>query len=367
MIKKRFRKKAKKVRGLVHESVAEKAAVLNPLATPEEPKVVDEVPRITNETIAVHREEVLKGARKYIYPLAHSKHRIVLITTGLLVTAILGLLVYCVMALYNFYQYNTFLYRATQVVPLPIAKAGGKYIAYENYLFELRHYVHYYQDQLDRNFNGNDKAQLLQFRRQALDNVVNNAYVKMLAQQNQVSVSDKEVNSRINEVRSQNRLGSNDKVFADVLRDYWGWSIADFKRSLKQEILAEKVVAKIDKADSQRAEAALAKVRSGGDFASAAKELSDDPTAQQNGGDYGFAITKTNPNVAPQVIDVLYKLKPGEISNIINTGSTLEVVKVDQDNGNAIFAHHIVINLKDINSYIKEIKDKKPVHTYVKF
>src|SRR5438105_11776778 len=125
MIRKRLRKRAKKVRGLVSDAVVEKAATLNPLAPPEEPRVVEEVPRITNETIAVHREEVLKGARKYIYPLAHSKHRIVLITTGLIVTAILGLLVYCSLALYNFYQYNTFLYRATQVVPFPIARAGG--------------------------------------------------------------------------------------------------------------------------------------------------------------------------------------------------------------------------------------------------
>src|SRR4051812_46130178 len=124
MNRKRLGKKAKQVRGIVSDAVVDKANTLNPLAAPEEPKVVEEVPRITNETIAVHREEVLKGARKYIYPLAHSKHRIVIITIGLLVTAILGLLVYCSMALYNFYQYNTFLYRTTQVVPFPIARAG---------------------------------------------------------------------------------------------------------------------------------------------------------------------------------------------------------------------------------------------------
>jgi parvulin-like peptidyl-prolyl isomerase len=351
----------------VSDTVVEKAATLNPLAAPEEPKVVEEVPRITNETIAVHREEVLKGARKYIYPLAHSKHRIVLITSGLIVTAVLALLVYCSLALYNFYEYNTFVYRATQVVPFPIAKAGDRYIAYENYLFELRHYVHYYENQLDRNFNGSDKGQLLQFRKQALDQVINAAYVKMLAQTNGVSVSDKEVNTRIKEVRDQNRLGSNDKVFADVLRDYWGWSVADFKRSLKQEILAEKVVAKLDTEDSQRAQTALAKVRGGADFAATAKSSSDDPAAQTGGGDYGAPITKTNPNVPPQVIDVLFKLKPGEVSNIINTGSTLEVVRLDKLSGNAVFAHHIVINLKDISSYIQGIKDKKPVHNYVKF
>src|ERR1039458_4464799 len=47
--------------------------------SPEE-KVSDalsNVPRITNETVIDHREEVLSSARKYIYPLQHSKHLVV--------------------------------------------------------------------------------------------------------------------------------------------------------------------------------------------------------------------------------------------------------------------------------------------------
>src|SRR5437764_4946051 len=110
---------------MVPDSVAEKAASLNPL-TPNTPEVpsLENVPQITNETIAEHREQVLKGARKYIYPLAHSKHRIVLVTSFISVAAGIFFLIYCTLALYRFYQYNTFLYRVTQVVPFPIAKAG---------------------------------------------------------------------------------------------------------------------------------------------------------------------------------------------------------------------------------------------------
>jgi len=35
-----------------------------------------------------HREEILSSPRKYIYPLSHSKHRGGVVTTGLLITAI---------------------------------------------------------------------------------------------------------------------------------------------------------------------------------------------------------------------------------------------------------------------------------------
>ena len=120
----------------------------------EEPVNMDDVPKITTENIGEHREEVLKGARKYIYPLAHSKRRIITVTASVMVVAVIGLLIYCSLALYKFYQYNTFIYRVSQVVPFPIAKAGGHYVDYENYLFELRHYVHYYESQQQRNFAG---------------------------------------------------------------------------------------------------------------------------------------------------------------------------------------------------------------------
>src|SRR5665811_1912030 len=52
------------------------------------------VPYITNETVAEHREQVLKGARKYIYPLQHSKHRIVVISTSIFVSMVVAFMAY---------------------------------------------------------------------------------------------------------------------------------------------------------------------------------------------------------------------------------------------------------------------------------
>lgn len=359
-------KKVKKVGELVPDAVASKAANLV-APKPEDPPTLEDVPRITNENITEHREEVLKGARKYIYPLQHSKRRIITITFSIVVTAIIAFMVYCGLALYKFYQYNTFLYRATQVVPFPIAKTGGNYVDYENYLFELRHYVHYYQTQQQLNFNGNAQQQLLQFRKQALNDVINDSYIKMLARQNGVSVSGKEVNDRIAEVRAQNRLGSNNKVFTEVLKDYWGWSLDDFKRSLKNQILAEKVDAKLDTQANQKAQHVLAEIGKGADFTALAKKFSDDPAAKSNGGDYGIAITKDNPNIPPQVTEELFNLKPGQTSGIIDAGSKLEIVKLTKVKGNTVNAQHISINLKPVQTYINQLKAKQPVHTYVHF
>jgi hypothetical protein len=375
IVKKPKLRRLRKAKDIVPEVVTEKAASLNPLNNkPEEPTNLEDVPKITTENISEHREEVLKGARKYIYPLAHSKQRIIFVTVSVMVTALIALLVYCSLALYKFYQYNTFVYRVTQVVPFPIAKAGGHYVDYENYLFELRHYVHYYESQQQRDFAGADHQQLIQFRQQALNNVINYAYIKQLASQNGVGVSSKEVNERLSEVREQNRLGGNDKVFADVLRSYWGWSINDFKRSLKQEILAEKVAAKLDTGANQRAQAALAQLKSGADFATLAKQVSEDPSAKANGGDYGAPITKTNPNVPPSVINALFSMKVNDVSGILlaspvlsNQGPSLQIVKLTGVNGNSVTAEHIVFNINDLMNNVKALKGQKPANNYVHF
>lgn len=346
------------------------AAALTPnTKTPDGPSIPDGgVPTITNETITEHREEVLKGARKYIYPLAHSKRRIVIITGGIVVAAAIGLSVYCGTALYKFYQYNAFLYRVTQLVPAPIARIGNTYVAYENYLFELRRYVHYYQTQQQQDFtDSSDKQQLLQFRKQALSDVVNHAYIKILANKNGIKVSDQEVNQRVQLLRDQNRIGSSNKVFTDVLRDYYGWSISDFKRSLKQQILSEKVAAKLDTAANTRANAALAQLNKGADFSDLARKVSQDKRSADKGGAYGFGIEKSNPNIPPQVVQALFSMKAGQVSGVIQAGDTLEIVKMTQKTGNIITAQHISFNLTDVQAYVSKLITEQPPRLYVHF
>ena len=364
-----IRKRIKKLRKKVPDTVVEKAvSIASP--KPEEAMSLENVPQITNETIAEHREDVLGGARKYIYPLAHSKHRIIIITAALLALTVIAFLAYAWAGLYRFYHHNSFLYRVTQVVPFPIARVDGSFVNYENYLFELRRQIHYYEEQQGDAFNDfsavEDREQLAEFRRQALTRVVNYAYVKQLADQNGIKVSGKEVDERIAQVREQNRLGTNDKVFADVLRDFWGWSIADFKRSLKEQILIEKTNAKLDTEATQKAEAALVQLKAGADFAEIAKQISQDPASAPAGGDYGFQITRGNPNIPPQAMTILFKLHPGQISGIVNTGKSLEILKVEKIENEAITARHIVFPLKDIQVYIDELKAKQPAKAYVK-
>ncbi len=324
------------------------------------------VPRITNDTVAAHREEVLGSARKYIYPLQHSRGRIVKISSVLLSAAIVFFFVYCGFALYKLQSTSSFLYEVTSVIPFPIAKAGSQYVAYENYLFELRHYVHYYQTQQKVDPSSTSgKQQISQYKKRALQQVIDDAYVKQLAQKNNISVSNQEVNNQITLVKSQNRLGNSDQMLGDVLKQFWGWSIDDFKRELKTQLLAQKVVSQLDVTTHARADNVLAQLKSGADFAKVAGDTSDDIATKAAGGQYGFAISRANRDVPPQVVDVLFKLQPGQVSDIIDTGYTLEIVKVGQIIDDKVQASHISFRLQLLKTYLDPLKAEHKTHQFI--
>lgn len=328
---------------------------------------VSDLLRMTNDNVAEHREEVLSSARKFVLPLQHSKHKIVVVSVGLFILAIASFTTFSLVELYGHKSSSDFLYGVTRVIPFPVAKVGGSYVSYENYLFDLRHYVHYYETQQKTDFTaGLGKQQITDYKRRALQEVINNAAVRQLAAKNKVSVSDRELNDLYTLVRNQNRLGANEKGFQDVLQDNFGWSVADFKRELKQQLLAQKVVAVLDVATNARAKAALAELNAGADFAAVAAKYSDDLGSKNNGGDYGIAIDKSNRDVPPQLTNELFKLSNGQISGIVNTGYSLEIVKAIEIQGDKIRSAHVVFKLKDINSYISDLNLKQKTTTYIK-
>lgn len=331
-------------------------------------EAINTVPRITNETVGEHREEVLSSARKYIYPLQHSKHRIVRVSLGLLAAAVAGFFVLTTFSLYKSQNTGGFIYDVTRIAPFPVAKAGDSWVSYESYLFELRRNMHYYQTQQQADFTTKDgKTQLQRLKRQAMDQVVQDAYVKQLAAQNGVSVSNQDVDNQLELLRSQNRLGNNERVFREVLNQFWGWSENDFRRELKQQLLKQAVVYKLDSETVAKAESTLQQLNNGADFGQLAKQLSADPLTKDSNGAYPQPISLKDRELPPALTDALLKLKPGQVSPIIKTGYSLEIVKLLETGNGTVKAAHIQFNLKDINFYVKPQQQKHPSHQYIRF
>jgi hypothetical protein len=337
---------------------------------PAEQRVTDalsDVPRITTDTVEEHREAVLSSARKYIYPLQHSKHHVVRNSILILLAVIIAFLVYCGLALYKFQSTSGFVYGVTKVIPFPVAKTGSTWISYESYLFELRRDMHYYHTQQSANFSTPDgKVQLQRLKKQAMNEIVRDAYVKQLADQNGVSVSSQAVDDEVTLLRDQNRLGNSDRVFKEVLNEFWGWSEADFRRELKQQLLQQAVVAKLDTGTNTSAQTALKQLREGADFATLAQQVSDDKTTKASGGQFPNAISNNDRSLPPALTAEIFTLKPGQTSGIVDSAYTLEIVKVIDVTGNSRHAAHIQFAYQPIDVYIKPLQAKEPPHEFIK-
>ncbi len=330
--------------------------------------VVKNVPKITNNTIVDVRESILKDARKYIYPLKHPKHYIVRFSIFLVSLGLVFFLVFSTLEIYVFQSSSDFIYGVSDIIPFPVAYSGTSLVSYHNYLFELRRNMHYFETQQQINFAQSINASLLNhLKTESMNQVVLNFYVKKLAQKYSVSVTSQEVNNEISYFQNQNRLGSNLSVLQNVLDNFWGWSLSDFKTELKNELLQQKVVYKLDTQTVTLAKNVYSQLLKGADFATLASQYSQDQNTKTNGGQFPNPILQTDRTLAPQVMAELFRLKAGEVSPIINTGYTLEILKVDSISGPTLIASHIQFNLQSINNYIKPISSSQKIHYLIKY
>lgn len=324
-------------------------------------------PRITNETVAEAREDVLAGARKLTYPLAHSKHRVVLTSTLITLLVLLAFLVYMLLTLYRFKSTSRFTYQVTQVLPFPIARVANDFVPYENYLFELNRYIFYYDKVEGVDFSNPDyKPQLDDQKKKILARVVDLSYVRKIAADKNITVSDEEVDRKINLLKSQNKLGNNDKVFNDTLKDFYNWSPSDFRRSIRNDILASKVLAVIDTDARTKLNTASESLKNGTDFAAVVKQYSDDAATKESGGELKSLIDPNDRAVDTLVVDALAKLKPGQLSEPINTGYGFEILKKLEDKDGKYRVAHIFVAFKELSVALNEQKAVSKATTYIK-
>jgi len=93
-------------------------------------------------------------------------------------------------------------------------------------------------------------------------------------------------------------------------------------------ILVEKTAAEADKKNLKaKAEGILARLKAGEDFAKLAEENSDDPGSKSKGGDLGFF---EKGSMVPAFEETAFSLKPGELSEIVETEYGYHIIKVEE-------------------------------------
>jgi peptidyl-prolyl cis-trans isomerase SurA len=207
-----------------------------------------------------------------------------------------------------------------------------------------------------------------QMRQQALDSLIEERVLLTFARESGVRVDDAEIDRAVQSIAAQNKLTMaqlRERVAAD------GMDFPRFRANLRDQILLERVRerevgqrtrvsdAEIDKYLAERnalnardselniaqilisvpegaspellaqrqalAEAALARVRSGEDFATVARELSEDGN-RARGGEIGLRPASRLPDA---FVEQVRSLRPGEVSpTVLRSGAGLHVLKL---------------------------------------
>jgi peptidyl-prolyl cis-trans isomerase C len=121
-------------------------------------------------------------------------------------------------------------------------------------------------------------------------------------------------------------------------------------------------------------EAILQRLKAGEDFASVAKEVSQDPSTKEKGGDLGFF---TKGQMVKSFEDSAFALSPGEMSDIVETEFGFHIIKVtDKKEAKTVSLDEakegIRSSLKsakvnsDVNKYIAELRSKAKIEIFIK-
>lgn len=319
--------------------------------------------RITNETVAEHREKVLAGGRKFKYPVQYQRHKLVINTIIIGVATLVLLTVLGWYLLYVAQDSSKLMYRITQLIPVRVATVDGEPVAYSEYLMRYRSSIFYMQKQDAINLSTADgKRQASYYQRQELTNAERNAYVTKLAREKKISVSDKEVDEFIKkdiDARSVS-LNAYEKT---VLNSYYDWSLDEYRGIVRGELLKRKVSFAVDTSAQERANNVLAKVSAGEDFATVAKDNSDDEITKVNGGDSGALPTDSLD--ADGLIAAAQKLEKDQVSGLIKGVDSYYLIKLMSKSSDSVEYRVIKIKLTAFDEKFSGLKGQGKIKEYI--
>lgn len=203
--------------------------------------------RITNDTVAEHRERILAGGRRFKYPVQYARHKLVINAIIIAFAALVILITVGWWQLYPSQNTSTLFYRVTKILPLPVASVDGTQVNYSDYLVKYRGSIHW----LDQNGQLEKSEDSLQhqldfYKRSVLNDVERDALAAKIAKEKNITVSDTEVNEAIKDgLQASNGTISQDLYNSSLLESY-GYSPDEYRLILKHSLLRQKVAYAID-------------------------------------------------------------------------------------------------------------------------
>src|SRR6218665_3553281 len=203
--------------------------------------------RITNDTLAEHREKVLAGGRKFKYPVQYQRHRLVINALVIGVAAVVLLIGIGWYMLYAAQNTSEFMYRVAKVVPAPVATVDGEQVHYSDYLMKYRSAEHYLleKEQIDGK-SEDGKSQLNYVKSQAMSDAVVDGYAVKLARDLDIDVNEADLETFLKQQRQSSDGEVSEATYNAVISDYYGWSPQEYRDAMKNKLLRQKVAYAVD-------------------------------------------------------------------------------------------------------------------------
>lgn len=204
--------------------------------------------RITNETVAEHREQILAGGRKFKYPHQYERHRLVF---SVIIIGIITVLLFAAVTWWQLYPAqttSTFFYRVTRIVPVPVATVDGTTVRYSDYLMTLNGSMHYLEQSERLNLATEDGRRQQEYvKRQALNGAIADTYAAKLADEQDISVSPDEIDEVIEGSLSTVSGRISQEVYDNSTLSTLGYSADEYRHIIFRSLLRQKVAYAIDK------------------------------------------------------------------------------------------------------------------------
>ena len=322
--------------------------------------------RITSDTLVEHREQVLAGGRKFKYPMQYARHRLVINTIIISVSALLLLVVLGWYALYKAQNTSEFMYHVTRVIPVPVAVVDGQPVRYSSYLMKYRSSVHYLveKEQVDIN-SESGKQQLAYVKERAMSSAIAEAYAAKLAKQLNISVSDADYEAYLTQQRQSDDGEVSVAAYNAIIQDHYNWSPGEYKDAMKSQLLRQKVAYAVDSSADELVKKVESKISAG--------QTSLETIASELNAEKAEAVTYWPEAWLPRSNDdggrtaAAAKLLVGQISPVFKAknGDGYYIVKLLNQNEQQVQYAFINIPLSEFNSKLETALGSDSTEKYI--
>jgi len=329
--------------------------------------------RITNETVAEHREQILAGGRRFKYPRQYARHKLVFNAIIIIIVTILIAAVIIWWQLYPAQNTSTFFYRLTRILPVPVATVDGAQVKYSDYLMSLSGSQHYLQQSERLNLDSDDgkrqiefiKRQALDIKRQALDGAIADTYAEKIAKEKGITITDKQVDDVI--ASSLNTVSGriSQDVYDDSTLSTLGYTSDEYRHIIQRSLVRQAVAYEIDTkaASAKKAAESLIAGAKNPSLITLSKQL------QSKGYDASIGasglVPKTNHDGG--LTQEAMKLKKSQVSGFFRstTGDGYYLVQLVNSTDTQLSYNFLRIPLTMFNQQLKTLAENKKIQEYI--